>query len=333
MAQKEIVYQGHKFTLSYEVYHHEQTREVLFLHGWGSNKELMKHAFGAYFAGFRHIYLDLPGFGKSPNSETLRTQDYAGIVRAFLDALGSKGDFIIAHSFGGKIATLLAPQKLALLSSAGIVPKKSLSTRLKIALAKLARFLGIGAVARFLRSKDVTNMPQNMYETFKNVVDEDFTECFMNFNGSATIFWGEEDRATPLSSGQKIASLIPKSSLFILKGDHFFFLKQGAEIERIIVKGIALNLYCFKIIGKVQGVGYRKFAQKCAQELAIKGTVRNLPDGSVELFALLSEANKEAFLARLREGSELACVQNIEESRYDSHDSLLQNFKSFEILY
>ena len=38
-------------------------------------------------------------------------------------------------------------------------------------------------------------------------------------------------------------------------------------------------------IGRVQGVGFRYTAERYAIELGIAGTVRNLPDGSVELIA------------------------------------------------
>lgn len=40
----------------------------------------------------------------------------------------------------------------------------------------------------------------------------------------------------------------------------------------------------FVISGNVQGVGYRAFVRHCAQNLGIKGFVRNLEDGTVEAF-------------------------------------------------
>jgi acylphosphatase len=53
----------------------------------------------------------------------------------------------------------------------------------------------------------------------------------------------------------------------------------------------------FRVQGKVQGVGFRWWTRSLAQRLGVTGTVRNLPDGSVEVRANGSE---EA-LARLRE--------------------------------
>ncbi len=39
------------------------------------------------------------------------------------------------------------------------------------------------------------------------------------------------------------------------------------------------------VIGKVQGVFFRESTRKMAEELGLKGTVRNLPDGSVHIEA------------------------------------------------
>ena len=41
----------------------------------------------------------------------------------------------------------------------------------------------------------------------------------------------------------------------------------------------------FRVYGRVQGVGYRWFVWREAERLGLRGMVRNLPDGSVEVTA------------------------------------------------
>ena len=51
-----------------------------------------------------------------------------------------------------------------------------------------------------------------------------------------------------------------------------------------------------RIFGRVQRVGYRRFVIDEAQGLGLAGYVRNLPDGSVEVFAQGGEEELERFL-------------------------------------
>ncbi len=236
MAIKELFYRDKSFTISYEIINADKPVDIVFLHGWGSNKEIMKSAFGDKMKGFRHIYIDMPGFGRSSNEIVLDSVDYKKIINIFLSDAGIKKDIILGHSFGGKIATLLEPNLLVLLSSAGIVVEKPLGVKMKITLFKFLKSLGLGGMYRFFASKDAENLSQNMYETFKKVVDEDFRDIFRSYKGEALIFWGKDDTATPLSSGKEISRLIKNSQFYEFEGDHFFFLKHAKEISEEILK-------------------------------------------------------------------------------------------------
>ena len=237
MAIKNLTINDKDFKISYEIFNKDKTEDIIFLHGWGSNRRIMKQGFFKHLKEFRHIYIDMAGFGNSSNDYVLTTNNYKEIVTEFLDSLKSKPKTIIGHSFGGKVATLLNPEQLVLLSSAGIVPNKSLKIKFKIYLFKfLKSFNGGYNLYKKFASDDVKDMKQNMYETFKNVVDEDFTEQFKIFKNKSLIFWGDKDLATPLTSGELISKLIENNKFYKLDGDHYFFLTKGEFISKEIEK-------------------------------------------------------------------------------------------------
>ena len=238
MASKRVIYKGETFDVSYELVNPAAETACLVLHGWGSNKEIMKQAFGSKFEALKHIYVDMPGFGRSDNDMILTTEDYAQIMKLFLAELGVTPSIAMGHSFGGKVATLLSTPLLVLLSSAGILTEKPWSVKLKIATVKFLKPLGMKKIRSLFVAPDAQGMSHAMYETFKNVVDEDFESHFAMSQSRALLFWGKEDTATPLYTGEKIASLIQDSQFYPLDGDHFFFLKHADFIEQKVLSSL-----------------------------------------------------------------------------------------------
>ncbi|MEO1928613.1 MAG: alpha/beta fold hydrolase [Nautiliaceae bacterium] len=237
MALRRVEVEGKVFDISYDILNPSNKKDIVFLHGWGSNKEIMKNAFKDSFKDFRHIYVDMPGFGKSSNDYVLTTKEYAKIVDKFLSEIKADKYIIIGHSFGGKVATLLKPQILVLLASAGIVMPKKFSVKLKIKLFKLLKKLGLSKFRSLFVSEDVKGMSENMYKTFKNVVDEDFREIFRNYRGKVIIFGANNDTAVP-PKAVEIQSKLLNSENIMLSGEHYFFLKKEnkKQIEKKILK-------------------------------------------------------------------------------------------------
>jgi acylphosphatase len=69
----------------------------------------------------------------------------------------------------------------------------------------------------------------------------------------------------------------------------------------------------YLVSGMVQGVGYRYFAMRAAQRLGIGGYARNLPDGSVEVYALGSASKLAEFRKELERGPQGASVASVVE--------------------
>lgn len=70
----------------------------------------------------------------------------------------------------------------------------------------------------------------------------------------------------------------------------------------------------YVIRGRVQGVGYRYFALEAAERWGIRGYVRNLPGGEVEVHAEAEENTLRAFKQELQDGPRLARVSEVIES-------------------
>ncbi len=64
----------------------------------------------------------------------------------------------------------------------------------------------------------------------------------------------------------------------------------------------------FRITGRVQGVAFRWFGCRVADELGVKGWIRNRRDGGVEGEAFGDPPLLERFLDRLRQGAPAARV-------------------------
>jgi acylphosphatase len=68
-----------------------------------------------------------------------------------------------------------------------------------------------------------------------------------------------------------------------------------------------------RVSGRVQGVGFRWFARRVAQDLELTGRVRNLADGRVEVEAAGVPERLDAFRKRLRQGPPGSRVAGLEE--------------------
>ena len=78
--------------------------------------------------------------------------------------------------------------------------------------------------------------------------------------------------------------------------------------------------------GRVQGVGYRYFAQKSAMGLGLRGYARNLDDGRVEVYAAGRPEQLDELAGMLHRGPRWADVRGVEE-----REAALERHSSFEI--
>ena len=223
---------------------------VLLLHGWGGEAASFQPVF-EWIAHSHKVYaLDLPGFGKSQVPPTAwNTSNYAQFVIAFLEKFRIPKAHFIGHSFGGRISIIVSAEypekvdKLILVDSAGIKPRRTTKYYLRVGLAKIGKSLRrcgkygtliADAVSVRAGSKDYQNAG-DMRATLVKVVNQDLRSLLPRITASTLLIWGEDDKDTPVSFGQIMEKEIPDAGLVVLKeAGHFSYLDQFPQFCRIV---------------------------------------------------------------------------------------------------
>ena len=228
---------GHR--MHYDAVGPEGGAPVVLVHGLGGHAEdWINLAPFLTRAGYRVYLPDLPGFGRSeqPKDFSYSIPDQAEAVCGFMDAMGVKQVDLGGWSMGGWIVQQIAakhPQRvkrLLLFDSAGLSVRPDWDTALftpKNAgeLEQLEKLLmpvppkAPGFIATdMLRASDenawVVRRALDSMLTGKDVTDTMLPELKM----AVLLVWGELDRVTPVSLGEKMHGLIPQSQLEVFPG-------------------------------------------------------------------------------------------------------------------
>jgi len=83
------------------------------------------------------------------------------------------------------------------------------------------------------------------------------------------------------------------------------------------------------VSGHVQGVGFRWYVVQAALRCGVKGDVRNLPDGRVEIRATGSVSRLATLLGEIRKGPPHSRVDDVLESILDAD----QEFDGFTVVH
>lgn len=219
---------------------------ILFLHGWGGNKESFAFAKNA-ICDRKLVFVSFAGHGASgAPKRPFCVADFANEVIELLDKLDTKKVDIVAHSFGGRVALVLAAQhpervgKMLLVGCAGLRPHKSLKVRAKIAKFKIKKWL---VRLRLLShhalegagSADYQALAPEMRETFKRVVNQNLAQFAKKVKTETLLVFGECDTETPLWMGKKLNRLIQNSALVVFENcGHFCFYQEPVRFCLIL---------------------------------------------------------------------------------------------------
>lgn len=217
---------------------------ILLLHGWGSDLNSFSELVKILAKDFRVISIDLPGFGQSPiPNNSWDVLDYSRMVNLFLKKIELNDLYaIIGHSFGGRViikgvsSDLIAPKKIILMGSAGVMPKSSLKKIAYIIIAKTGKIItslpGINMLQTRLKNKFYKTIGNYDYlksgqlkQIFLNVIKEDLSQLATEIKQDTLLIWGSEDQETPLEDGKLLKQRISNSELVVVQGaGHYVFI-------------------------------------------------------------------------------------------------------------
>lgn len=247
-----MYYENNNIKIYYEK-HGNGKKNILILPGWGNTRETFKYLIDFLKINYTVYIIDYPGFGNSPTlNKELTIYDYASLIKNLLKKLKITNPIIIAHSFGGRITSILQGkykiplEKIVLIDVAGIKRRKKISQYLREKLYKLlkkATFLlpknkrkkYRHKLLQYFGSEDYKSIPPSMQKTFQNIVNENLKLLYKNITTETLIIWGEKDDATPLKDGILINKLIKDSAIIVYKNsNHFSYLDNPLLTSKII---------------------------------------------------------------------------------------------------
>jgi pimeloyl-ACP methyl ester carboxylesterase len=220
---------------------------VILIHGAGGNylywpSELRR------LSGYRIYTLDLPGHGRSTNVGLQSIRDYASGVVTFMDLVGLSRAVIVGHSMGGAIALILGLDHAERVVGLGLI---GTGARLRVAPPVLSYTAN---PATFSLAVELINdwafgpqadphlkavAARRMAETRPAVLHGDLLACdafdimdrLSEIHFPTLVLCGTEDKLTPLTFSNTLASKIPGAALQTVDGaGHMVMLEEPRRV-------------------------------------------------------------------------------------------------------
>ena len=237
-----MVFKTNNLKFYYEKYGNKK-KSIIILPGWGNTRNTFNTIIDALKEEYTIYILDYPGFGNSPIPEqNLTIFDYAKAIQEWILENGIHNPHMIAHSFGGRIVSLLIGKynvkidKLLLIDVAGIKRRKKIKIILKEILYKLLKRLTYllppikqeeirQKLLFYFSSTDYQTISNKMRYTFQNIIKINLKKYYKKIKNDTLIIWGEKDVDTPLKDAYILKRIIKNSELIIYPNStHYSYL-------------------------------------------------------------------------------------------------------------
>lgn len=212
---------------------------VLFLHGWGGSTNSFLSIAQKIALERKVMLIDFYGFGKSKfPKKPLDTYEYAMQLYLFLNKKSINEVDIIAHSFGGRVAIILSSvfgikvNNLILVDSAGVLPKRTIAYKYKVAKYKLYKRL---SKFKIVSKSKLSSFGSDEYKklnsfqkiSYVKIVNQDLVYLLKYIESNTLIVWGEKDDTTPMYMASTLINGIKNSKIVIYKNSgHFCYLEN-----------------------------------------------------------------------------------------------------------
>lgn len=229
---------------------------LVLLHGLGSNSESFHHQLEDLSDQYRVIAWDAPGYGKSddPDQELQYFEDFAKILKKFVEALQIEPFYLLGHSMGSTLSMAfyrLYPQsiKALILSDAtrggkakdGDNNKAKLEKRLKDIETRSPNEIAKERVKNLVApqaSLQVRKEAERIYASIRPMgyrsvsyalYHADQTDVLKMIDVPTLVICGELDQITPVEESRVIHQGIPQSKLVLIPNTGHLCYQEDPE--------------------------------------------------------------------------------------------------------
>jgi pimeloyl-ACP methyl ester carboxylesterase len=237
-----------------EAYGSSEVR-VVWLHGWGRSAQDFTLAANALAErGIGSVALDLPGFGASPVPDAAGgARHYAQLILPALHEIADEPLVLVGHSFGGRIAVVLAAEHHELVRSVvltGVPLLRTQPSALPPFAYRSVRWLAkhhLVSETRLERarqkhgSSDYRRAHGVMREVLVANVNETYEQELEQLTMPVAFIWGEGDRDAPYEIATTAAALVkgPTTLVKIAGVGHFVPLEAPGALVDVAMKALS----------------------------------------------------------------------------------------------
>lgn len=226
-------------SINYVFYDNKSNINLIYLHGWGQNIEMMMPIAKPFTDKYNVLIIDLPGFGLSDEpKEAWTLYDYADMVNFFAKEFKLDSPILIGHSFGGKISICYAlkykTKKLVLLAAP--YDRKITKPTLKMKVFKILKKTPFASLAKkHMGSLDYRNASDMMRNVLVKHVNTDLKEEVKKIKCPTLLIWGTNDEAVDYNDALVLEKLIPDCGLVTYEGcSHYAYLERLNQTVNIL---------------------------------------------------------------------------------------------------